>query len=244
MAKHLSAHDALSRQWQHLSRTTSMTLRDVAARFLGWLQDNWFRLLVLGLLVWVLLRKDLTLQLSLANSARIVTSSLAAPQAAPGPAPEGTTPLLSVSDEQQQLYVQRFAPVAQAEMRKFGIPASITLAQGLLETNAGTSPLAVQNNNHFGIKCFSRECRKGHCRNFADDSHKDFFRIYPTAWDSFRSHSRLLQGDRYRRLFDLPAGDYRGWAQGLLKAGYATDKRYADKLIAVIEKWNLNRYDS
>jgi flagellum-specific peptidoglycan hydrolase FlgJ len=85
---------------------------------------------------------------------------------------------------QQRSYIRRFAHVARAEMDQYGIPASITLAQGLLESQAGNSPLAKEANNHFGIKCFSKRCKKGHCRNFSDDHHKDFFRTYPSAWES------------------------------------------------------------
>lgn len=143
----------------------------------------------------------------------------------------------------QLAYIERFADVARKEMQKFGIPASIILAQGLLESDAGESPLAQKNNNHFGMKCFSRTCKKGHCSNFTDDSHKDFFRIYDNAWESYRSHSHLLRGKRYRHLFKLDAKDFRGWARGLKKAGYATDKHYAEKLINLIEELGLHRYD-
>jgi len=141
-------------------------------------------------------------------------------------------------------YINRFAKVAQAEMKKFGIPASITLAQGLLESNIGTSKLAVKNNNHFGIKCFSKKCRKGHCSNFNDDHHKDFFRNYNTAWESYRAHSQLLQKKRYQKLYKLKTGDYQGWAKGLQKAGYATDKQYANKLIKLIKRLKLDRFDT
>ncbi|MEL6863388.1 MAG: glucosaminidase domain-containing protein [Bacteroidota bacterium] len=144
--------------------------------------------------------------------------------------------------QKQMAYVQRFAKVAQAEMAKYGIPASITLAQGLIESNAGASRLSNQNNNHFGIKCFSRSCRKGHCSNFTDDSHKDFFRIYKTAWESYRAHSLMLQGKRYQSLKSLDK-DYKAWAHGLKKAGYATDPRYAEKLIHIIEELQLHQYD-
>ncbi len=146
--------------------------------------------------------------------------------------------------QKQQAYVKRFAKVAQKEMGKYGIPASITLAQGLLESNVGESKLATRNNNHFGMKCFSRSCTKGHCSNFTDDSHKDFFRIYKSAWESFRAHSLLLKrSDRYQRLFELGRRDYKGWAHGLKKAGYATDKAYAEKLINLIEDLELYQYD-
>ncbi len=143
----------------------------------------------------------------------------------------------------QLAYVKRFAKTAQTEMEKYNIPASITLAQGLLESNVGESRLATQNNNHFGIKCFSKKCKKGHCANYTDDSHKDFFRKYKSTWESFRAHSKLLQAKRYRPLYKLDKKDYKGWAHGLKKAGYATDKKYAPKIIQLIEDLGLDVYD-
>lgn len=141
-------------------------------------------------------------------------------------------------------YAERFAPLAVAEMRKFGIPASVILAQGLLESDAGDSKLATSSNNHFGIKCFSKRCKKGHCVNFSDDSHKDFFVKYSNAWGSYRAHSQFLKNTRrYRHLFESGPEDYRGWARGLAEAGYATDKKYGDKLIAIIQIMGLDRYD-
>ena len=139
-------------------------------------------------------------------------------------------------------YVRRFAHVAREEMRKYGIPASITLAQALLESDAGGSRLTKKTANHFGIKCFSRTCKRGHCTNFEDDTHKDFFRIYKNAWESFRAHSLLLQGKRYKHLQAF-GKDYRRWAEGLQKAGYATDKHYAKKLIRLIESLHLDEFD-
>jgi len=140
-------------------------------------------------------------------------------------------------------YVKRFAKVAQAEMVKYNIPASITLAQGLIESDCGESKIAKANNNHFGVKCFSKKCKKGHCANFTDDTHKDFFIKYNTAWESYRAHSKLLTGDRYKHLYKLNATDYKNWARGLKKAGYATDPNYADKLILLIEDLQLYRLD-
>jgi flagellum-specific peptidoglycan hydrolase FlgJ len=145
--------------------------------------------------------------------------------------------------KKQLAYVKQFVRVAQLERDRFGVPASITLGQGLLESDAGGSPLSTTANNHFGIKCFSRSCRRGHCKNFTDDSHKDFFRVYASDWESFRAHSQLLQAGRYRRLYKLGKKDYTGWALGLSKAGYATDKKYAQKLIHLIEDLDLHQYD-
>lgn len=140
-------------------------------------------------------------------------------------------------------YVKRFANVAIEEMEKYGIPASITLAQGLLESDAGMSGLAIYNKNHFGIKCFAKDCPAGHCSNHSDDSHKDFFRNYKTDWESYRAHSLFLQRSRYQHLRKFSRSDYKSWARGLSKAGYATDKKYANKLISLIENMNLQRFD-
>ncbi|MEL6718746.1 MAG: glucosaminidase domain-containing protein [Bacteroidota bacterium] len=145
--------------------------------------------------------------------------------------------------KKQKDYVDRFSKVAIKEMKQYGIPASITLAQGLIESNCGESRLAKRNNNHFGIKCFSRTCKKGHCSNFTDDTHKDFFRIYKSSWDSYRAHSQLLQKARYKKLYKIPKSNYKGWARGLKSAGYATDPLYADKLINLIEDLDLTKYD-
>ena len=146
--------------------------------------------------------------------------------------------------KRQADYISRFAEVSQAEMKKYGIPASIILAQGLIETNAGDSRLAKQNNNHFGMKCFSKKCGKGHCSNFTDDTHKDFFRKYKSSWESYRAHSHLLNGKRYKHLKKLGTKNYKDWARGLKKAGYATDRRYAEKLINIIEELKLQQYDN
>lgn len=140
-------------------------------------------------------------------------------------------------------YVSRYVPIAKIEQNLYGIPTSITLAQGLLETDAGGSRLATENNNHFGIKCFSQTCAKGHCKNFTDDTHKDFFLVHQSDWESYRTHSLFLQKPRYKHLLALHQTDYKGWAKGLSAAGYATDKRYADKLISLIEALDLNKYD-
>ncbi len=142
-----------------------------------------------------------------------------------------------------QDYIKAYHKLAQKEMQSYGIPASIKLAQALLESNAGESKLAVRNNNHFGIKCFSKKCTKGHCSNFSDDTHKDFFRNYESVAQSFRAHSIFLQKDRYIHLQNLKKTDYKAWARGLKEAGYATDPNYANKLIGIIESMKLYQYD-
>lgn len=139
-------------------------------------------------------------------------------------------------------YIKRFSTIAKTEQKKHGIPASISLAQGLIESRAGTSKLATKNNNHFGMKCFSKNCSKGHCTNHTDDTHKDFFRKYKDPLDSWRDHSRMLSQGRYSKLKKY-GNDYKKWAYGLKSIGYATDKLYAEKLIGVIEKYQLQRFD-
>lgn len=153
-------------------------------------------------------------------------------------------PVKTEKKEETEQYIERFKKVALKEEEKFGIPASITLAQGILESNTGSSRLVKEANNHFGMKCFSRKCKKGHCINFSDDSHKDFFVVFPTAWESYRAHSLLISQGRYSQLKNAGKEDYISWAEGLYKAGYATDKKYAEKLIAVIERYKLNEISS
>ena len=137
-------------------------------------------------------------------------------------------------------YVTRFVNIAKAERKKFGIPVSITLAQGLLESDAGNSRLTIKANNHFGIKTFNK--RVAHVV-MKDDTPKDKFKVYGTAWESFRDHSLLLMRDHYKPLQFLSKTDYVGWANGLEKAGYATDKQYAENLIRIIENLQLYRFD-
>ena len=140
-------------------------------------------------------------------------------------------------------YIKKYKGAAREEMEKYGIPMSITLAQGLLESNAGESRLALESNNHFGIKC-RRKCRGCTCRNYTDDDIYDMFRVFESPGESFREHSILLTGKRYSHLLKLARSDYEGWSRGLKKAGYATDKRYAEKLIKIIEELKLYRLDS
>lgn len=153
--------------------------------------------------------------------------------------PVGVKELIPKSSEE---YIKRYSKVAVAEMKQFGVPASISLAQGLIESRAGTSKLAVSNKNHFGMKCFSKNCRKGHCTNHKDDTHKDFFKKFSSDWESWRAHSQLLTSGRYAKL-KKHGRDYRAWAYGLKSAGYATDRTYAEKLIGIIERYDLHKYD-
>lgn len=139
-------------------------------------------------------------------------------------------------------YIEKYAEMAIEQQEKFGIPASITLAQGLLESAAGHSTLATQGNNHFGIKCHSSW--KGETMLRDDDAPDECFRVYRSAADSFADHSRFLSGKRYSPLFELETTDYAGWARTLRKCGYATDPNYGERLIAIIERYGLFSYDS
>lgn len=140
-------------------------------------------------------------------------------------------------------YIATYAPIAIKEMKRTGIPASITLAQGMLESNNGNSKLAKKANNHFGIKCHSDW--KGPSVRHDDDKRKECFRKYSSANESFRDHSDfLVEGSRYAFLFNYKPTDYVSWAKGLKKAGYATDRKYAERLINIIEKYELYQYDS
>ena len=138
-------------------------------------------------------------------------------------------------------YVRTYSAEARRQMDKHAIPASITLAQGLIETAGGTSTLAREHNNHFGIKCHTTWTGKRTYKR--DDNPNDCFRSYPTAEASYQDHSLFLKGRRYQRLFALRYDDYRGWAKGLQLCGYATNKGYANMLIKVIEDYELYSFD-
>jgi LysM repeat protein len=138
-------------------------------------------------------------------------------------------------------YIARFKAIAIQEMNLYGIPASITLAQGLFESGSGNSELAKVANNHFGIKCTGDW--KGESYYKDDDNTNDCFRVYRSAEDSFRDHSEFLKRKRYAKLFELDKNDYQGWAYGLKEAGYATNPKYPQLLIGVIQKYGLDQYD-
>jgi len=146
------------------------------------------------------------------------------------------TPLTSLQ------YIERFKAIAIEEMNTSGIPASITLAQGLFESGSGNGELARVANNHFGIKCTSDWKGKSYYKD--DDNANDCFRVYDKPEDSFRDHSAFLKRKNYIKLFELDKNDYQGWAYGLKKAGYATNPNYPALLIGIIQKYNLDQYDS
>ena len=138
-------------------------------------------------------------------------------------------------------YINQYKDIAIEQMRKYRIPASITLAQGLLESGAGKSELARKSNNHFGIKCHSWDGKRTY---HDDDEQGECFRVYKSVRDSYEDHSIFLAtGSRYAFLFKFSETDYVNWARGLKRAGYATSPTYADKLIEIIERYNLDRFD-
>ncbi len=158
------------------------------------------------------------------------------------PMPEDTGEFVRLEISSIDQYIETFAKIAQLEMKAYGIPASITLAQGLLESGFGKGELAMKTNNHFGIKCHTGW--QGDYDFYDDDEKGECFRKYNHPMYSYRDHSLFLSNrSRYAFLFDLDSDNYKKWAKGLRQAGYATDKRYPQKLIHLIETHQLYKYD-
>lgn len=145
--------------------------------------------------------------------------------------------LAQTQNPQYISYIAKYREMAIEQQIKHRIPAAITMAQGLLESSAGQSELAVKANNHFGIKCAGDWVGRTYTHD--DETKNECFRQYASAADSYEDHSLFLQRKRYESLFALPLADYKGWAHGLKACGYATDPKYADKLIRIIELYNL-----
>ena len=146
-------------------------------------------------------------------------------------------------EEEIKLYVANFNEIAKSNMKTHGIPASIILAQGILESGAGKGKLAQSANNHFGIKC--HKGWTGDSVKHDDDAEQECFRKYSQPSESYKDHSLFLTSrSRYATLFKLDKGDYQSWARGLKAAGYATDVKYPDKLIGLIERFELYKYDN
>lgn len=146
-------------------------------------------------------------------------------------------------DDEIKLYISNFQEIAKNNMKSHGIPASITLAQGILESGAGKGKLAQAANNHFGIKCHTGWT--GESVKHDDDAAQECFRKYNHPSESYKDHSLFLTSrSRYANLFKLDKGDYEAWAKGLKDAGYATDRKYPDKLIGLIERFELYKYDN
>ncbi|MEZ4932701.1 MAG: glucosaminidase domain-containing protein [Saprospiraceae bacterium] len=223
-------------------------------------QLPWGKLVVVGLLAFMAFKKDLSFSVGMggvAQKAKFSGAALAEEVSLKEKREEASifsifsekkkdvfadAPGDDAKDRKIKSYVRRFKDVAIAEREKYGIPASIKMAQAIVESNAGQSALSTKNNNHFGIKCFSKTCKKGHCANFGDDSHKDFFRKYDSAWESWRAHSQMIANGRYKTLLKY-GNDYRKWARGLKEKGYATAKHYEQTLVDMIEKYHLYTLD-
>lgn len=155
---------------------------------------------------------------------------------------EATT-RVKVTTEIVLAYIANYKEIAKKNMKEFGIPSSICLGQGILESGAGTGPLSSLANNHFGIKC--HKDWTGPSVKYDDDAAQECFRKYNMPSESYSDHALFLKGRRwYEPLFKLEKDDYKGWARGLKAAGYATDPKYPEKLIAIIERYHLNQYDS
>lgn len=177
------------------------------------------------------MRSNKNIILILAVAAAVSSCSVRKPEVSP-----------KVSDANTGSYIDKYKDLAISEMKRTGIPASITLAQGMIESDYGRSRLAVQANNHFGIKCHNDW--KGPTITHHDDKRNECFRKYRKAEESYYDHSDFLKsGSRYKFLFDLDRTDYKGWARGLKKAGYATNPDYANMLIRKIEENELWKYD-
>ena len=153
------------------------------------------------------------------------------------------TSKVKVTTEIVLAYIDQYKDVAKKNMKNHGVPASIALAQAILESGAGTGDLSSQANNHFGIKC--HKDWNGESVKHDDDEAQECFRKYDKVYDSYEDYAAFLKGRKwYQPLFKLEKNDYKGWAYGLKKAGYATDPNYPSKLIGIIERYQLNKYDA
>jgi len=200
------------------------------------------------------------LQLASCNTSKVVVQSskkktqqttIKKPKEVTNPVSENTkksvdleaTSNVRTYEEEIRLYIANFQEIAKNNMKEHGIPASITLAQGILESGAGKGKLAQSANNHFGIKC--HKGWTGESVRHDDDAAQECFRKYQHASESYRDHSLFLTSrSRYASLFKLDKGDYEAWAKGLKAAGYATDVKYPDKLISLINRFELYKFDN
>ena len=210
----------------------------------------WLKIIAVLLIGYIIMKKDLQFNLAFNSPFSIFTDeqekdnefAKAATFSALESNPYAPVAANTLQEKKAIAFINKYKGIAISEMKKFGIPASIKMAQALIESRAGESKLAVNNNNYFGMKCFSSKCEKGHCTNAYDDHHKDFFRKYKNAEESWHSHSSLISQGRYAKLLQFGT-DYKKWATGLKDAGYATDKNYDKKLIDTIEKYKLYQLD-
>ena len=183
-----------------------------------------------------------TVVLKKANENRTSTSNSSDNNSSKTEVLEATT-RVKVTTEIVLAYISQYKNIAKNNMKQFGIPSSICLGQGILESGAGTGPLSSLANNHFGIKC--HKDWTGQSVKYDDDSAQECFRKYNQANESYNDHALFLKGRKwYEPLFKLDKGDYKSWAKGLKAAGYATDPKYPEKLIAIIERYHLDQYDA
>ncbi|MFN3941346.1 MAG: glucosaminidase domain-containing protein [Flavobacterium sp.] len=180
------------------------------------------------------------------TSSRPASTNVSKPTVSESTSPKEELKATSTVKITQQVvldYIDQFKETAKSNMKEFGIPASITLAQGILESGAGTARLSVQANNHFGIKCHKEW--QGDQIFHDDDAKDECFRKYKDPSDSFRDHALFLSTRKYYvQLFTLEKDNYKAWAKGLKDAGYATDPKYPDKLTSLIERYQLHRFDA
>ena len=238
----------LQRVWLGIQRLTialKHRLFVLWKKHLGAVEIPWFKLAILALAAYVLLVKDMQFNVALQAPLSIIGTDRNGgggdAQSAAYKSELAPASASMIQNKKAKAFIKQYAPVAVDEMKKYGVPASIKMAQAMIESRAGQSKLALQSNNHFGIKCKAK-CLGCTCRNYADDGQYDMFRVFESPIESWRVHSELLQIDRYKKL-QVHEMDYRKWAEGLKKAGYATDKNYAKKLIEVIEKYKLYKLD-
>ena len=208
-------------------------------------QIPWVPLGLIVLAGTVLLYKDLNFNINLSAPTSIGTSS-----AVPNPHSvnqpvnlQGAVPLFSdIQEEKNKQYIRKYSNLAIAEMNQYGVPASILLAQGLIESKAGESAAATLHNNHFAVKCYSKKCRKGHCGNLEDMGHKAFYRKYNQVNEGWRAHSLLVTTGKYRTLTQFR--DFQSWANGLQQLEYNASPDYAKKLIQLVRHYELATLDN
>ena len=205
-------------------------------------QIPWIPLGLIILTGTILMYKDLNFNLNLSaptgggGFGGATSSAVAQPMMGDNAAMFG-----SFQEQKNREYIQNYRQLAISEMETYGVPASILLAQGLIESKAGENAAATLNNNHFSIKCFSKKCRKGHCSNLEQIGHKAFYRKYSKVEDSWRAHSLLVTTGKYRHL--TKHSDYQSWANGLQQAGYHGAKDYAKRLIELVQYYGLQKLD-
>lgn len=205
-------------------------------------QIPWIPLGLIVLTGTILMYKDLNFNLNLRAPAsgggmgNMGGSAVAQPMSGSDAAMFG-----SWQEQKNREYIQKYSSLAISEMETYGVPASILLAQGLIESKAGENAAATLNNNHFSIKCFSKKCRKGHCSNLEQVGHKAFYRKYSTIKESWRAHSLLITTGKYRHLTKY--SDYQSWANGLEQTNYHGAKDYAKRLIELIQYYGLQKLD-